>query len=268
MKKVLITSTICALSIGLVFSGNVKDHKVNASAINEGANINFIKNEENLMEYTIISESESLYYIETTNQLDDGTTVIHTEVFDFANNIKGELIEDFYTSVENNRVTEQSVLLDLRETNEDDKDISIPNIPRSDKFNVGIYAVTSSNRSLVSVMNINYTRNYSTGKATANWVTSRTKTGIPLSNKAFNDYAQSVDSMRNIEVSTGVGAVIAGVAGSIGAKKLTMALFKNLLGPIAIVTYGVALGQWLYQYDRQSNLFLKIPPVTPPGTKT
>lgn len=80
---------------------------------------------------------------------------------------QNELLQDFETIIKDEKITDQEIYKN--------EEMPEPNIENTGPVFVP-FASTASNKSLVSVLNMSYKKNYSTNKGTATYAKSGTKT--------------------------------------------------------------------------------------------
>ncbi|AOH56118.1 hypothetical protein ABE28_017280 [Peribacillus muralis] len=213
--------------------------------------LTIIKETDKKFEYILSIDGNKIRYIEITELLEDGSIVIHTKSYNEETN---DLLQDFETIIKDEKITDQEIYKN--------EEMPEPNIENNFQ-SIMPFASTSSNKSLVSVLNISYKKNYSTKKGTATYAKSGTKTA-KLSSKTFDTHARGVDSIRGVENGTLAGWLIAAftggglTAGKIISLQTLKTVIKNVAGPVAVVANAWALGQWLYHYNTISYNFSKI----------
>ncbi|MDV7767168.1 hypothetical protein [Peribacillus sp. CSMR9] len=84
---------------------------------------------------------------------------------------------------------------------------------------------------MITVLNISYTKNFTTGIGTARYLKEPNKTAKLASSKPFNTYANNVDSIRGTENGTRVGWIISAFSGSslVAGKVISWATAKKVL---------------------------------------
>lgn len=226
--------------------------------------LQMITDTEEKSEYIMTVNGVQTRYIETIETVDEKTMEIHTRVYNEETN---ELLQDFTTTLVNDEITDQDVQLfeDLPENTDVENSNFVP-FPKLQNKNMIALAssLVKSNRSLVSVLGINYTKNFNTGRGTANYAGLKTRYASLSSSSAFDTHASAVDSMRGVETGTLAGWLISGFSGGglVGGKIISWTtakvILKNIAGPVAIVSNAWALGQWFYYYNKIANNYTKI----------
>lgn len=212
--------------------------------------LTIIKETDEKFDYILSIDGNQVRYIEITEVMDDGSKAIHTKSY---NEETKELLQDFETIIKDGKITDQVIYKneEMPEPNENTGPVFVP------------FASTASNKSLVSVLNMSYKKNYSTNKGTATYAKSGTKTA-KLSSKTFDTHARAIDSIRGVENGTLAGWLIAAftggglTAGKIISLQTLKTVIKNVAGPVAVVANAWALGQWMYYYNTISSNFSKI----------
>lgn len=212
--------------------------------------LTIIKETDEKFDYILSIDGNQVRYIEITEVMDDGSKAIHTKSY---NEETKELLQDFETIIKDGKITDQVIYKneEMPEPNENTGPVFVP------------FASTASNKSLVSVLNMSYKKNYSTNKGTATYAKSGTKTA-KLSSKTFDTHARAIDSIRGVENGTLAGWLIAAftggglTAGKIISLQTLKTVIKNVAGPVAVVANAWALGQWMYYYNTISSNLSKI----------
>ncbi|MET1178145.1 hypothetical protein ABG775_09215 [Peribacillus simplex] len=245
MKKISILMSFILLVGSLAFSipSNTALATSGSTIIPEDG-MEIITDTEEKSEYILTILGVQTRYIETTETIDENTIIIHTKVYNEDNH---ELIQDFSTTLTNDKIVDQDVIL-FEEIPE----------PKTQEEASGFYpmASTSGNKSMVTILNISYTKNFTTGKGTARYLKEPNKTAKLASSKPFNTYANNVDSLRGTESSTTVGWLVSGFSGGslVAGKIISWATAKTILtkiaGPVAVVSNAVALSSWFYYYNK------------------
>lgn len=212
--------------------------------------LTIIKETDEKFDYILSIDGNQVRYIEITEVMDDGSKAIHTKSY---NEETKELLQDFETIIKDGKITDQVIYKneEMPEPNENTGPVFVP------------FASTASNKSLVSVLNMSYKKNYSTNKGTATYAKSGTKTA-KLSSKTFDTHARAIDSIRGVENGTLAGWLIAAftggglTAGKIISLQTLKTVVKNVAGPVAVVANAWAFGLWMYYYNTISSNFSKI----------
>lgn len=212
--------------------------------------LTIIKETDEKFDYILSIDGNQVRYIEITEVMGDGSKAIHTKSY---NEETKELLQDFETIIKDGKITDQVIYKneEMPEPNENTGPVFVP------------FASTASNKSLVSVLNMSYKKNYSTNKGTATYAKSGTKTA-KLSSKTFDTHARAIDSIRGVENGTLAGWLIAAftggglTAGKIISLQTLKTVIKNVAGPVAVVANAWALGQWMYYYNTISSNLSKI----------
>lgn len=210
-------------------------------------------NTDDKLEYVLTVDGVQVRYVEITEYIDEDTIKISTKAYNEENN---ELLQDFTTTLRNDKIVDQDIYLlkNLTETEIQDS-------------TVGTYAKasTSSNSSLVTYLGIGYTKNFTTGIGTARYLGLKNKTASLAKSKPFDAYAGTVDSLRATENGTMAGWLISAfsggglVAGKIISWATAKVILKNIAGPAAVAANAWALGQWFYYYNKLETNWSNIP---------
>lgn len=214
-------------------------------------NLEVITETEEKSEYIMTIDGVKVRYVEDIIKVSANTTTINTKAY---NNETNELIQDYSTTITDDKIVEQNLYL-LGELPE----------PKVKKNEDELFALanTKSNSSLVKYMGINYTKNFTTGRGRAQYASLPSRTAS-LTSKAFDVHATTVDSMRNVENGTIVGMLTSAfsggglVAGKLISWTTAKVILKNIAGPVAVATNAWALSQWVFYYNRLENNYNKI----------
>lgn len=253
MKLKRFTASMMAfvLLIGTILIGLPSKSSASTELPREYNSITIIEETDEVFEYILNIAGTEIRYVELTTEMSDGRTVISTKAYNEETN---ELLQDFETTIENDNLVDQTI--------NKNEEMPTPGVITNENLIVP-FATTKSNKSLVSVLNIGYTKNYTTNKGTATYAKSGTKTA-KLSSATFDKHASGVDSIRGVETGTLAGWLIAAftggglTAGKIISLKTAKVILKNIAGPVAVVSNAWALGQWFYYYNIISSNFSKI----------
>ncbi|MFF2455161.1 hypothetical protein [Peribacillus simplex] len=153
MKKTSILMSFILLVGSLAFSiPSNTALATSGSTIIPEEGMEIITDTEEKSEYILTILGVQTRYIETTETIDENTIIIHTKVYNEDNH---ELIQDFSTTLTNDKIVDQDVIL-FEEIPE----------PKTQEEASGFYpmASTSGNKSMVTILNISYTKNFTTGK--------------------------------------------------------------------------------------------------------
>lgn len=255
MKKAVITIlSIVLVWGGLSFSMPSKAFASSAS-IEPDNGIQVIIETDQYFEYLMIENGQKTKYEETIEEIDSNTTKITTKVY----TDEDKLIQHFSTTLENYQIIDQEVIkFDSIPTTTEDT----PSVLNEHSFSA---MSTSSNRSRISGLGINYTKNFSTGRGTANYVGLASRTASLATSSEFNTHANAVDSMRSVENGTTVGIILelVGSTGSIAwGQAVSWATAKKILtrfvGPVAVLTNAWSLSSWFYYYNKIANNYMDI----------
>ncbi|MFI8574942.1 hypothetical protein ACIGEL_04450 [Rossellomorea aquimaris] len=266
MRKILLLLLSLVLIFGsLAFSTSNNTATASTSTVvplEDG--LHMITDTEEKSEYIMTIDGVQTRYIETIKTIDEKAKDIHTKVYNEETN---ELLQDFTTTLVNDEIADQEVdlLKSLPERNVVDKSNgeSYPTLQNKNMIALASSSV-KSNKSLVGVLGINYTKNFNTGRGTANYAGLITRYASLSSSSTFDTHASAVDSMRGVETGTLAGWLISGFSGGglVGGKIISWAtakiILKNIAGPLAIASNAWALGQWFYYYNRIANNYTKI----------
>ncbi|CAN7645263.1 hypothetical protein LJR015_002549 [Peribacillus frigoritolerans] len=239
------------LLLGTVFVALPSKTSANSEIPVLDESLTIIKETGEKFDYILSIDGNQIRYIVITEVMDDGSKVIHTKSYNEETN---ELLQDFETIIKDEKITDQEIYKN--------EEMPEPNIENTGPVFVP-FASTASNKSLVSVLNMSYKKNYSTNKGTATYAKSGTKTA-KLSSKTFDTHARAIDSIRGVENGTLAGWLIAAftggglTAGKIISLQTLKTVIKNVAGPVAVVANAWALGQWMYYYNTISSNFSKI----------
>ena len=211
-------------------------------------------NTDDKLEYVLTIDGVQIRYIEITEYIDKDVMKISTKAYNEENN---EILQDFTTTLRDGKIVDQDIYL-LKELPESE-------MQSGTNSTSSTFSNTASNSSLVTYLEIGYTKNFTTGKGTARYLGLPNRTASLGSSKPFNDFANTVDSLRATENGTIAGWLISAfsggglVAGKIISWATAKVIIKNIAGPVAVASNAWALGQWFYYYNKLENNWSDIP---------
>lgn len=243
---ILLSFILLVGSIAFSFPQN----RVSATTMSHVGGMEIITDTDNKSEYIMTIGDVQTRFIEIIERIDKNTILITTKAYNEETN---ELLQDYTTTLMNDSIVDQDIHL-------------LEELPLEEpvKNTLFLRSNTRSNASLVTVLELKYTKNFSTGRGTAWYAKLAPKTAPLATSKAFDRHSTAVDSIRSVETGTMAGWLIAAFSGGglVGGKIISWAtakvIIKNIAGPLAVASNAWALGQWFYYYNAIGQAYYDI----------